>query len=115
VCFDLGTGTGGVLRCMDRSGKGLVVGIDNSREALAGFHRGFGEAVLCPVENASRTFRKGCADLVLANPPYFVSDRGRPSPDRLRGQAREAAPMTIYRFIFAGAHLLRPGGTMAVT
>lgn len=115
VCIDLGTGTGGVLRCMDHSGNGLAVGIDNSPEALARFDRRFGEPVLCPVETAVRAFRSGCADLVLANPPYFVSGRGRPSPNRLRGQAREAAPMTIHRFIFAGAHLLRPGGTMAIT
>lgn len=115
MCFDLGTGTGGVLRCMEYGGKGLAVGIDSSPEALARFDRRFGEPVLCPVENAARTFRKGCADLVLANPPYFVSGRGRPSPNRLRAQARQGTPLTIHRFIFAGAHLLRPGGTMVIT
>lgn len=115
VCIDLGTGTGGVLRCMDHSGKGLAVGIDKSPEALARFDRRFGEPVLCPVETAVRAFRRGCADLVLANPPYFVSGRGRPSPNRLRAQARQGTPMTVHRFIFAGAHLLRPRGTMVIT
>lgn len=114
VCFDLGTGTGEVL-----SNAGLrnvfSVGIDVSFQALALFDRSTGQPVLCSVETVPSMFRKGCADLVLANPPYNVADNGRKSPDPLRREARDGDSLLLYRFIFAGAHLLREGGCMIVT
>lgn len=114
MCFDLGTGTGEVLGNLGNP-ESLRIGIDNSMEALSLFDSRWGQPVLCPVEQVQRTFRKGCADLVLANPPYNVSGRGRPSPDPRREQARSADHLVLHRFIFAGAHLLRPGGLMIIT
>jgi tRNA1(Val) A37 N6-methylase TrmN6 len=114
TCFDLGTGTGEVLRNTQVKG-GFRVGLDLSPEALALFDRRFGQPVLCPVERVYRTFRRGCADLVLANPPYNVRGKGRISPDRLRRQARTGDPLTVHRFVFAAAFLLRPGGTLVIT
>lgn len=91
------------------------MGIDVSFQALSLFDRRFGQPVLCSVEQVGSTFRECCADLVLANPPYHVKGRGRDSPDELRDQARAGTPLTIHRFIFAGACLLRKGGTMVMT
>jgi len=114
VCFDLGTGTGEVLSNA-RLRNVFSVGIDVSFEALALFDRSTGQPVLCSVEAVPLMFRKGCADLVLANPPYNVVDHGRKSPDPLRREAREGDSLLLHRFIFAGAHLLREGGSLIVT
>jgi len=114
LCFDLGTGTGAVFRNASPSG-GFRVGIDSSREVLGHFDRACGQPVLCPVEHVSRAFRSGCADLVVANPPYFRIGCGRRSPDLHRDRARTGDSLLLYRFIFAGAYLLKPGGVMILT
>jgi tRNA1(Val) A37 N6-methylase TrmN6 len=117
VCFDLGTGTGGVLSNADLQGAGDVfrVGVDISMEALRMFDRHSGQPVNCSVEMISSVFARGCADLVLANPPYNTAGRGRVSPDRFRQEARSGDSLLVLRFIFAGAHLLKSGGCMIIT
>ncbi len=114
VCFDLGTGTGEVLKnaCFKDV---FAVGVDNSVSALRLFDTRFGQPLLCSVSMLSSVFREGCADLVLANPPYNNSDNSRHSPDPLRREAREGDPLLLYRFIFAGAYLLKEGGCMIIT
>jgi len=114
VCFDLGTGTGEVLKNAGLHDN-FSVGIDVSFEALKVFDKAFGQPVNCPVEMVSSIFSAGCADLVLANPPYNTADNGRTSPDPMRREAREGDSLLLYRFIFAGAHLLEPGGCMIIT
>jgi methylase of polypeptide subunit release factors len=114
VCFDLGTGTGEVLKNAGLNDS-FSVGIDVSFEALKKFDRAFGQPVNCPVEMVSSFFSAGCADLVLANPPYNTSGKGRISLDPLRREAREGNSLLVYRFIFAGAYLLEPGGCMIIT
>lgn len=114
ICFDLGTGTGEVLNNANL-GDAFTVGIDISIDALRMFNRAVGQPVLCSVSMVSSVFRKGCADLVLANPPYNIADDCRNSPDSLRREAREGDPLLLYRFIFAGAYLLKPGGCMVIT
>ncbi len=79
------------------------------------FDRTVGQPVLCPVNMVSSVFRKRCAELVLANPPYNIADQGRTSPDCGRREAREGNPLLLHRFIFAGAHLLKTGGCMIIT
>ncbi len=114
VCFDLGCGTGEVFTNANFQNT-FTVGIDVSSDALALFDKSAGQPVQCSVEMVSRLFRKGCADLVLANPPYDVTDSSRPSPDSLRNEARQGDSLLLFRFIFAGAHLLGPGGFMIIT
>ncbi|HRW78713.1 MAG TPA: hypothetical protein P5207_08605, partial [Candidatus Sabulitectum sp.] len=114
VCIDLGTGTGGVLRNL-LSGDGLRIGVDISFEALAGFPSDAGSPVLCPVEMIPSVFRKGCADLVTANPPYFHRGSGRTPPGEYRRLSRMGDPLLQARFVFSGAFLLRPGGTMLLS
>ncbi|GEM_PF-1460628 len=117
VCFDLGTGTGEVLKNAGlRNSTGVFpVGIDVSFQALMKFDKVFGQPVNCRVEMVSSVFTGGCADLVLANPPYNTADNGRTSPDPMRREAREGDSLLLYRFIFAGAHLLETGGCMIIT
>ena len=114
ICFDLGTGTGSVFRNAS-STAGFRVGIDFSMEALSCFDPVYGQPVLCPVEQISRTFRRNCADLVVANPPYYQIGQNRRSPDLKRDQARAGDSLTLFRFIFAGAFLLKPGGMIIVS
>ncbi|MCK5786800.1 MAG: methyltransferase [Candidatus Sabulitectum sp.] len=116
VCFDLGTGTGEILRNTDFLNKGVfTVGIDISHDALRLFDRTAGQPVLCGVNAISSVFRKACADLVLANPPYNIAGEGRASIDPLRQEARTGNPLLLYRFIFAAAYLLRSGGHFIIS
>lgn len=114
VCFDLGTGTGAVLKHASLE-DAFRVGIDLSFQALRLFDRDAGQPVQCCVSMVFSVFLKGCADLVLANPPYYTVADSRHSPDPLRREARQGDPLLLYRFIFAGAHLLRSGGCMIIT
>lgn len=116
ICFDLGTGTGEVLNNTDFEDRDtFAVGLDVSMQALSMFSVSCAQPVLCPVELVSSVFRRGCADLVLANPPYNSVNSGRLSPDMYRREARSGDQLLVYRFVFAGAHLLRPGGCMIIT
>ncbi|MCK5840963.1 MAG: hypothetical protein KAH31_02255 [Candidatus Sabulitectum sp.] len=114
VCFDLGTGTGAVLKNASLE-DAFRIGIDLSFQALRLFDRAAGQPVQCCVGMVSSVFLKGCADLVLANPPYNTLTDCRHSPDPLRREARQGDSLLLYRFIFAGAHLLRSGGCMIIT
>lgn len=114
LCFDLGTGSGAVLEEMS-GWSGFVVGVDFSMGSLLRFDPRLGQRVLCRVEDVPATFRKHCADLVIANPPYHVTGRGRRSPVEERNSARFGGPLTVFRFIFAGAYLLKDGGVMVMT
>ena len=97
------------------SREGFRAGVDISREALAEFPPDAGSPVLCPVERISLAFREGCADLVTANPPYFHRGSGRTPPDEYRRLSRMGDPLLQARFVFAGAYLLRAGGTMLLS
>ena len=70
---------------------------------------------MCSVAMVNHTFKANCADLVLANPPYFDSTASRKSPDRFREQARAGDALLLYRFIFAAAYLLKKGGTLLLS
>lgn len=54
---------------------------------------------------------RGTFDLVLANPPYGIEGRGRPSPHALRQGALVGTAETLDVFFAAGAALLRHHGT----
>ncbi len=84
-------------------------------EALACFDPAYGQPVLCHIKQISSIFRKDCADLVVANPPFYQIGRSRRSGDFERDQARAGDSLTLFRFIFAGAHLLKSGGTIIVS
>ncbi len=114
ICFDLGTGTGEILKNATLENV-FSVGIDISAEALLLFDTKKGQPVLCSVKFISSVFKKECADLVIANPPYGINGQGRGSPDKLRNQARHGDSLLLYRFIFAGGHLLKPGGIMIIS
>ena len=111
LAFDLGAGEGEVA--------GLVpgyawVGVDiclNSLRRAAGVLL----PVLARVEDVPGLFPRGIADLVTANPLYFVLGTGRQSPDAFREQARRGNPLLLYSFVFAAAHLLKPGGQYLMT
>ncbi len=114
TCIDLGTGTGGILSSIETEGV-FCIGVDHCMEALQAFDTTSGSPVLCAVSAVSRTFRRGCADLVVTNPPYYPCEGSRISPNPFRASARTGDYLTVYRFIFAGAHLLRKGGTLLLS
>jgi tRNA1(Val) A37 N6-methylase TrmN6 len=110
LAFDLGTGDGEIPRLVAETNPRLLwIGLD-SRPPLQSPPSGVVLSVVARVETVSRLFPAAVADLVTANPPYLVSGRGRPSPDPLREARRRGGPLLLYCFVFAAAHLLKPGG-----
>lgn len=88
LAFDLGTGAGEVPRLVSEMNGSIVwIGLDTCPESLR-LSRGAVLPVLAGVGQVPALFPVGIADLVTANPPYFVSGSGRPSPDPAREGAR---------------------------
>lgn len=110
LAFDLGTGKGEIPRLVSETNPFIFwIGVD-SRPSFQPLPSGIGLSVRARVETVSRLFPRAVADLVTANPPYLVKGRGRPSPDPDREARRRGGPLLLYRFVFAAAHLLKPGG-----
>jgi tRNA1(Val) A37 N6-methylase TrmN6 len=123
LAFDLGTGCGEVIRIASLRNEGSCwVGIDCREEALMSFlgwadTPGAGSGffpVCCLVEDVASAFPAGCADAVLANPPYGVTGRVRAAPDRHREMYRSGSDRLLHEFIRASAHLLRSHGRMVM-
>lgn len=115
LAFDLGTGAGEVPRLVSEMNGSIVwIGLDTCPESLR-LSRGAVLPVLAGVGQVPALFPVGIADLVTANPPYFVSGSGRPSPDPAREGARRGGALLLYLFVFAAAHLLKPDGVFLLT
>ncbi len=110
LAFDLGTGELEVPRLALKTNPSMLwIGVDIRPAARP---RSFPSvlSVRAGVETVPRLFPAALADLVTANPPYLVEGTGRPSPDPDREARRRGGPLLLYRFAFAAAHLLKPGG-----
>lgn len=115
LAFDLGTGEGQVAGLVAESNPGFTwVGLDICVEMLLR-SRASVLPVAARIEDVRRIFPSGIADLVTANPPYFVRGTGRESSDPRREQSRRGGPLLLYSFVFAAAHLLREGGVFLMT
>ncbi len=98
------------------------MGIDCREEALKRFRdwtplREFDSGffpVCCRIEDVISVFPGGCADIVLANPPYGVAGSVRAAPDRQRELSRSGSDLLLHTFIRASAHLLRLHGRMVM-
>lgn len=115
LAFDLGTGEGEIPGLVANHNPGFLwVGVDTRHEALL-HSRAHALPVLARVQSIPFIFPPSIADLVTANPPYFASGSGRPSPDPDRESQRRGAPLLLYGFVFAAAHLLKPGGVFLIS
>jgi len=122
IVFELGSGEGAAIIEAHLANSGCSwTGIDCRLEALvrskdaAARHPDLHYSpVCCLVEDVTKVFPEGCADLVLANPPYNVSDQGRVSPGSERSVARSGNDLLIYEFLRSASHLLRSGGRMVM-
>lgn len=119
VC-ELGCGSASVTVVAARRNPGrfwLGIDMDSSQLLLARSNLsaagGVCAALLCcDVFRVPALLRAGWADLVMMNPPYGVSGRGRSSPDPSRELARRSGPLVLPAFVRAAAHLLRPRGRL---
>jgi tRNA1(Val) A37 N6-methylase TrmN6 len=123
---DLGAGVGGAGLALARRVGGLnvtLVEIDPELTALAAGNaerNGLSDrvrAICLDVESSAAVFTAaglppGCADHVLMNAPFNVSQN--PSPDRSRRMAHEATGDTLVRWLRAAALLLRPDGVVTL-
>ncbi len=121
LVVDLGCGRGGAALAAAAGNPGCRwLGVEIDPEALADAASAAGRArppqdvafVCCDVSRVPSALKGGIADAVLANPPYGVDGRSRPSPSGRRRLARTAGELSLYRFVAAGAHLLAPGGRL---
>ncbi len=122
IVFELGSGAGGAIIEAHLANSGCRwTGIDcryeallRSKDAAARHPELQYNPVCCLVEDVTKVFPEGCADLVLMNPPYNVSERGRVSPESERSVARSGDDLLIYEFLRSASHLLRMGGRMVM-
>lgn len=115
LAFDLGTGQGEIPELVASINPGFLwIGVDTSHDSLC---RSMAHVlpVLAQVQCVPSIFPPSIADLVTANPPYFVRGSGRPSPDPSRDAQRRGGPLLLYGFVFAAAHLLKPGGVFLIS
>jgi tRNA1(Val) A37 N6-methylase TrmN6 len=119
LVFDLGTGAGDALLDACRRNPGCMwAGLDPRERALGELVRRVSPAdsrvfaVCARVEDVPSLFLGGCADAVMANPPYGTAGSGRPSPDGDRQLSRSGRDTLLHAFLRAASHLLRPGGTL---
>jgi len=114
---ELGCGTGSAMMCVavrrpDIRFTGLE--IDAATADLAAFNirrNGLGQRGRVLAGNvAGLPLADSSADLVLANPPFFVESRHRRSPDVNRDLARAETGARLSDWVTAAIHLLRPDG-----
>lgn len=123
---DLGAGIGGAGLALARRVEGVRVTLAEIDPELAALAAGNAvrnkladrvRTVCLDVEAPQDAFAAaglppGCADCVLMNPPFNVSQN--PSPDRRRRAAHEATRQTLPRWLAAAARLLRDGGAVTL-
>lgn len=119
---DLGTGTGVLALLLAARGAGRVEAIErnpvtadmaarsvalNALEAVIQVHR-------MDMKDARAHFAAGCADLVVANPPYCPVSKGE--KNRLQGvaAARHELTITLAEVVRAAAYFLRFRGRFAL-
>jgi tRNA1(Val) A37 N6-methylase TrmN6 len=121
LIIDLGTGNGDAVREAALHIDGcLWAGLDMREEALGEFPRhvdpGTGSLrffpVCCRMEDVTSLLPAGCADVVMANPPYGITSRSRSSPDPRRRVSRSGSDLLLHVFLRASAHLLREEGML---
>ncbi|MEM9707846.1 MAG: methyltransferase [Pseudomonadota bacterium] len=116
--FELGTGVGTALACLNARVPGLsffgiereavLADLARSNAALNGFEADIatGDLAVLPPGLADANF-----DHVMLNPPYFAEGTASPAPDRRAGRM-EDTPLGVW--IDTGLKRLRPGGHMTL-
>lgn len=121
--FDLGCGSGVIGLCLRNNFPGMVLtGIDVQESCVDRATRssqlnGYGESckfVACDVRDVGARFKKGCADLVVSNPPFRSPGSSRVSPDESLAVSRNEIFGALGDFALAAAHLLTSGGEFRV-
>ncbi len=115
---DLGAGQGAVgLTVAHRYPHVQVIAVERQDSLLELLHRNideneFGnvEVVAGDLRDSRDIFDPHCADLVLANPPYFRTGSRRPSPIRERAEARHELHGDLTDFVAAAAYVLDQRG-----
>lgn len=115
---DLGCGTGSAMLCLSARRPDIRftgVEIDGPTAELATFNvRRSGRAAKGRVitsDVADIPMADGSAEMVIANPPYFVEGRHRRSPDADRDRARAETTTPLGEWIRAATRLLSAEGS----
>jgi tRNA1Val (adenine37-N6)-methyltransferase len=118
---DLGSGVGIVafMAAGVRTASIVAVEIQRALHDIARenvLRNNLGERILCVCDDW-RSFAVANAerfDLVLSNPPFFPSGRGRMSPDPQRAAARHELHGTLKDLLMSADRLLAPKGRFAI-
>jgi tRNA1Val (adenine37-N6)-methyltransferase len=116
TALDLGTGSGVVAMLL--AARGIrTVGVELRAEWEPLWRETLARSDPLPVELRRGDIRGdlgGPYDLVVANPPFFASDRGPVAPDPWKAAARTESTATLAEFVRAGLAVLAEGGRMAL-
>jgi len=123
---DLGAGVGAAGLAVARRVSGVNLVLIEIDEKLAELARGnaisnaiAAETIALDVTSASRAFesfglKPDSAEIVLMNPPFNDNTRHRVSPDKSRGTAHVATPVTLESWVGAARRLLKTGGVLVM-
>jgi len=117
LIFDLGTGQGEIIEIIitkNKKNRYYFVGIDIIESSLksARINMPFENVdFLCAdIRQVPNLFAPKIADIVVCNPPFFLSNESRKSPNSTRDLARREIMGTFYDFAYAAQHLLKHNG-----
>lgn len=121
--IDLGTGNGVIaLLLAARRPKLRIIGIeiqeamvDRARRSVRLNHLEEDiEIIKADIRDLVKTHPGGSAELILSNPPFWKKGQGRVNANLEEAVARHELQLTLDELVQAGAHLLVPGGKMAL-
>jgi tRNA1Val (adenine37-N6)-methyltransferase len=121
--FDLGTGSGVIplllaIRAPDLRISGVEIQpamVDRARRSIN--LNGLGdriEIIQDDIKELEKSLPGGCAELVLSNPPFWRKGEGHISINPEEAIARHELKLNLEELVEQGAHLLCPGGKMAI-
>ncbi len=117
--LDLCCGTGALSLMLYKEGL-HITGLEIQEGAVGLFKESIAEngADIQAVEGDLReirdSFRHGCMDYVVCNPPYFVSGSGKAASSQEKQIARQDGSCSALELASAVAYVLHPGGKAAV-
>lgn len=121
--MDLGTGSGIVAIFLAKLSAGLeVTGVELQDDLFDLARRNIElsslsdrvEIIKEDIRMLKNRFEEGSFDLIVSNPPYYPSGKGRIGPNRERTMARHEVAVTMTDIIEVSGYLLRGGGRVAI-
>lgn len=121
--FELGTGSGVIALLLAYRHKGIhITGLEIQEQMVSRARRSVQynkleeqiTIVQADINEITGYWPKAQADLIVCNPPFWKKGQGKISLDPEQAVARHELKVTLPAILQASAHLLKPGGRLAM-